>query len=216
MIEIGGGEKEYTGLGGENLAERFSYADQLVKANGAKSNRNKCEAGIPDLQKRKLDFKGMFALVGDRIFAKQRASERNFCRELDVNCDIAEGSAPRAFRQDGGFLALGEMANSEDDDAFGKCNAFVNRGGNMSRICVARVRHKTRLAGDFLVHGFRTRKILNLFGERARIGGIKRAGDSGKAKHSRSMNQLAFEGLPLTLRAFLLSGSKKTVTLSPY
>src|SRR6266481_6116777 len=112
MIEIGGSEKEYIRLSGKNLAERFSNRDQLVKVNAAKSDGNKCEARIPDLQKRKLDFKGMFAFVGDRIFVKQRTSARNSYGEIGVYGNIAERSAPRAFRQDGGFLALGEMANS--------------------------------------------------------------------------------------------------------
>ncbi len=76
--------------------------------------------------------------------------------------------------------------------------------------------HETSATGNFLRRIFRSSETLDLLGKFLRIVGIKRASDCGKAKHNRSENQLAFDGLPLTLRAFLLSGSKNTVTLSPY
>src|ERR1700747_1882378 len=108
------------------------------------------------------------------------------------------------------------MANPEDNDTFRERNALVNCRGDMSRIHIAGVGYEAGLTGDFLRYGLRMRETLNLFSECERTVGIKRSGNDWKAKHSGSMNQLAFEGLPLTLRAFFVSGSKKTVTLSPY
>ena len=108
------------------------------------------------------------------------------------------------------------MANAEDDDPFWKHKARENGGDDVPGIDVTGVRDKARGARDFLLRRFCLNEIVNLLGEFARIFRIKLAGNSGSAKHGHSENQLGFEGLPLTLKAFLVSGSKKTVTLSPY
>lgn len=216
MIEIGSGEQKHFRRSGKNVAERFADGYQLIKLNGAQCDGNKREARIEYLQKRQLDFQRMFAFMRDRIFAQQRARMGHFRGQFGVDWRIAEWSAPSTCGQDRGFRALGKMAHAQNDDAFRKRYALINGAGDMPRICVACMGHETSAAGDFFRCVFRLSETLNLLRELLRIFGIKRASDCGKAKHNRSGNQLAFEGLPLTLRAFLLSGSKNTVTLSPY
>src|SRR2546425_2906031 len=88
MIEIGSGEEKHVRVGRKHFAERFSNGDKLVKVNGAKCDGNERKAGIHNLQKGKLDFERMFAFVSDRIFAKQRASMRNFRGEFGVDWHI--------------------------------------------------------------------------------------------------------------------------------
>src|ERR1700746_34852 len=94
------------------------------------------------------------------------------------------------FGYDGGLLAVEEMANPEDNDAFRERNALVNCRGDMSRIHIAGVRYEAGLTGDFLRYGLRTRETLNLFSECEGTVGIKRAGNDWKAEDSTSQNNL--------------------------
>src|SRR5258708_17071913 len=94
MIEIGSGEQKHLRRSGKNAPERFSDGGKLVKLNRAKCDGHEREARIKYLQKWQLDFKRMFALVRDRIFAQQRARQGDFRGEFGVDRHIAERSAP--------------------------------------------------------------------------------------------------------------------------
>ena len=216
MIEIRSREKKNVRLSREDISERFSDGYEFLKVNRAEGNGNECATRIEDLQERKLNFKRVLALVRHGIFAKQQTGTGNRRCKFRVHRHVAKWSAPGAFAENRGFLTVGKVANAQRDDAFGKHDARVDCSRNMAGVHVPGVRHKARAAGNFLMSGFCRNEALNLLREFAGIVRIKRSGNRGKTNHNRSVDQMAFEGFPLTLRAFLLSGSKKTVTLSPY
>src|SRR5579859_209454 len=158
----------------------------------------------------------MFALVRYGIFGEQRAGMGNSSGELRVNECIAEWRTPGAVAENCGFRSVGKMADAKNDDSFRKRDARKYACGHVPGVKVAGMRNQTSAAIDFFAGRLSLKEILNLLRKSPRIVWIELAGYGGSAKHGHSWDQLGFEGLPLTLRAFLVSGSKKTVTLSPY
>ena len=112
------------------------------------------------------------------------------------------------------------MARPDQNKTRRQIQPRVNGSGDVARIHVSGVRHKTSdgaLRRKIIRRvGGREKRIDLLFKRRA-IGGIESAGDSGETNHARTWAiQAAFEGRPRTFSATDEPARNVTTTLSPF
>src|SRR5215470_9319929 len=149
----------------------------------AQRDGDKGKIGTQHLQEGNLHLERVFVLVSDRVLAEGWTSLQQLRGEIGIDGSIAQRGSPSSRSENRRRFAVRKVSYAEDDDATWQRHARVNRTGNATGIHIAGMRNDTSTIDGQGTRGILTRVGFDECSQFVWIVGIKRAGDSGEAKH---------------------------------